>query len=896
MSDNKPVELNLELGFVVGGNATSSRRSNHDDDNASNQGHDYDNDDGTMMMAEGAASKSIGRSHHNYDPYYDLEEDYYSEDGANVKEEEGNETDIDDNIDDFEEQDEDEDEEVSHHGYNPINEEGEEECDNNEASKEQSNLNNLKKQSSTKATFETRQSKREISSLVQLATLKIASNLEKYPPSSLGVLSEYHWDAIVQARVQFQIQKRKESWKAPKSKNFIGYDGDCKLMDNKNGNSNNCNSSIKCSNERKMLPSLSAKFLLPIESHPNNIHISQSKMADNLLWREIVNYHYGGMNRPLSLEVPCNVVKERLCNWGSELGRIMLVPMSLEEFEKERMQQQQMQQQKKYEQQEKQEKKEENITGESMDSSSNKRKRNDSVVDELFGMEDGEADDPPPDGNHDEIIDTSKLKEDYQQYLEKESRERTGTLRSILHSLQSSPMGVTLLSETEIGKCASKAVKSMKKLLKPFSKSTSGKQRQQFDDNEEREMEEAFLGYPHFWKSFLWEGVEVAPQSLKHPSAAPGRNQLQQQETSSYQMLQDILQDWKDMACKDGNKDEPPTKKRKMEKAMVVATCGKSKKLSEQQHAIDMKLLHASPTWRALYTSLRERESLMRKSHGDKVRAIKESLEKGRRTVGKVTLKRAMGRVRGHVSGGGSSGSGGGSGSGEKMATSSGSKSSFASKQRTERREAILNRSRGNRTMQQQQQQQSSFSLFGGSGSKGGGGGSKLSQLRHESKVASAWSKGTLSSQTSTASKFGNAVANSSFGASVARASNGKTGRAKQSQALVQLRGGKQMKLPPKSMGGMGKTVGVGGVFSSLQEKKEKKEQQQQLLKQRARMQQQSPQKQRMMKPPPRGDTTRRSNPPSQRGRSMMKQIKQPSQMHRGARRDDGSAGNRKRW
>merc|ERR1719203_1299520 len=40
------------------------------------------------------------------------------------------------------------------------------------------------------------------SSLLHLATQVAASNLEKFPPGAIGVaLSEYHWDAIIKARV-----------------------------------------------------------------------------------------------------------------------------------------------------------------------------------------------------------------------------------------------------------------------------------------------------------------------------------------------------------------------------------------------------------------------------------------------------------------------------------------------------------------------------------------------------------------------------------------------------------------------------------------------------------------------------------------------------------------------
>ena len=50
--------------------------------------------------------------------------------------------------------------------------------------------------------------------------------------------------------------------------------------------------------------------------------------------------------------------------------------------------------------------------------------------------------------------------------------------------------------------------------------------------------------------------------------------------------------------------------------------------------------------------SLTNRELELRKSHGEKVRATREHLERDRPKIGKVILKRAVGRVRGGDVGG----------------------------------------------------------------------------------------------------------------------------------------------------------------------------------------------------------------------------------------------------
>ena len=108
---------------------------------------------------------------------------------------------------------------------------------------------------------------------------------------------------------------------------------------------------------------------------------------------------------------------------------------------------------------------------------------------------------------------------------------------------------------------------------------------------------------------------------------------------------------------------------------------------------------------------------------------------------------------------------------------------------REEKREAILNKSLGNRA-KMQQSAQIGYSKYLEK--------SKLDNIRRETKIAASRSK-------------------SSFGASVASA-RGQTIRrnTKPNQVHLQLKGGKSMKLPVPIAGKAGKAVGV---FSSLQQK-----------------------------------------------------------------------------
>jgi hypothetical protein len=389
-------------------------------------------------------------------------------------------------------------------------------------------------------------------------------------------------------------------------------------------------------------------------------------------------------------------------------------------------------------------------------------------------------------------------------------------------------MDMSLLADTDAGKCVCNAVKVLKKLDKRINRGGGGGEKNKCDG----EMEELLRGYPRFWKIVEWPpddryGILVA-------SSTP------------LTLLQAILQSWKDMATEErGDAEEEatspsasstsahlPSRKRKAgddderksasssssssssrSPAAAIATCGRSRNVSADRHRLDMELLHSSPTWRSLYLNLRRREAAVEKSHGDRLRSRREGLEKGRPKVGKVVQRTAVDRVRG---GGGNNDAGGGGGGGN-------SKRALGAGARERRREAILSKSLGDRARQQRLARNSSSSSSSSAAAAGGGGGGALARIRTESKVAASWSKSSLGPGGRSAAP------KASFGASVAsvavseRNGNGvsratTTGKHPGGEIHVALGNGKRMTLPPKASffaGGTGKGSVVGAAVGS---------------------------------------------------------------------------------
>jgi hypothetical protein len=492
----------------------------------------------------------------------------------------------------------------------------------------------------------------------------------------------------------------------------------------------------------------------------------------------------------------------------------------------------------------------------------------------------GEDDDSGIDSDHDEKDMTHNddevvMHHKYQQFMKQLANVNLETLKRTCYTLSESPMDVQLLSETKIGKSVSKAVKLLTKLKRKCDEREK-KNNRGFccglllgEDVELREI---------FWKRVVkWNGPIICYTSIVESATTSSscccdngqKNQMNQQrdrrevvELTPLELLEKLLDDWKEMASDSGvamhsnNVDKatainaaaaaaatttPPKKKRRMDDKLLhqghdntnepsnnkytnirVSTCGRDKHITLDQHLTDMKLLHNSPDWRSLYVSLTNRELELRKSHGEKVRATREHLERDRPKIGKVILKRAVGRVRGGDVGlgGGSVGllrrdsSSGGGGEEEEetdllsssrvstnlggtttmaMATTATKLSTFAADRKASRQEAILNKSKGLRAIQKQR------AMGVGYGSTSS---TKVAQIRQTSKVAAKWSK----------SSFGNSVASAAGSKSGVR----KVGMHKeQAQVQVTLQNGKTMKLPSASTA-CGKSTGK---FSSLHEK-----------------------------------------------------------------------------
>ena len=539
------------------------------------------------------------------------------------------------------------------------------------------------------------------SSLLDITTQMVASNLEMYPPGALGILSEYQWDNVVRALVANKGNTKLSSTNKSSSDSS---NKDSKLMGGSGWTKVKTSFALDSQSGKKQLPALSEKVLQSIEQHPNNVHISKSKVADEMLWKDIVDYNFNGMiNRPTSLQIPRDVLIGKLEGWSDKLLELV----------------------------------------------------------------------SPPEEETDESRSLQVIS----------SNRRTHQLPIILQSLKNVPMDVALLTDTNIGKSASKAAKVMKKLWKKVKNMSDS------------EKEINLLGYPFFWR----------------PMSEQNGNKIEVHTISQLEFLQQIIEDWKNMASENGvESSDPPKKKQKIDDkqkniTIPIATCGKDKKISMKQHQIDMKLLNESPDWRSLYQSLKKREEMLKKSHGDRVRTIRDNLKKDRPKVGKVVLKKAVGRVRG--------GDSSGMTTDQQYDTESATTSvSSTLSSRAEKREAILSKSLGHRARQQQLSRNSS--VFASSG--------KISQLKSETKVAASWQKSSHHNR------------HASFGASVARKGIDTIGSVraemKQGQVHIKLQNGKSMNLPSSSAVGLAKSVGAysslqqktvkPGVFSSIEQKK----------------------------------------------------------------------------
>jgi hypothetical protein len=119
----------------------------------------------------------------------------------------------------------------------------------------------------------------------------IVLNLERYPPDVFIILDEGEWDSLIKLRHE----------KSTPLKGNGGLDGTGRLH-----------------------PAVGEKFLSEVEEQ--NPHLQGSKIADALIWKDIVEYRFkkGGLSRPKNLLAPWPVLVEQLEQVGKVLNSCLL--------------------------------------------------------------------------------------------------------------------------------------------------------------------------------------------------------------------------------------------------------------------------------------------------------------------------------------------------------------------------------------------------------------------------------------------------------------------------------------------------------------------------------------------------------------------------------------------
>jgi hypothetical protein len=127
-------------------------------------------------------------------------------------------------------------------------------------------------------------------SLIYLCRSVIIANLERYPPDSLGIVSEEEWESII------RLRHRRTSPKAGSG----GLDGTGRIA-----------------------PALSDRFLAEVEQA--NPQIAESAVVDQLVWKDCVEYKFkmGGMTRPKTLTYPWPILMDKIRRTGDALALLM---------------------------------------------------------------------------------------------------------------------------------------------------------------------------------------------------------------------------------------------------------------------------------------------------------------------------------------------------------------------------------------------------------------------------------------------------------------------------------------------------------------------------------------------------------------------------------------------
>ena len=115
----------------------------------------------------------------------------------------------------------------------------------------------------------------------------VVKDLERYPAAAFGIIDEYQWDCILRLRHRRTKPLRGKG----------GIDGRGRLH-----------------------PAVTDKFMLELEEV--NPHLNQSKIADEYIWKDIVEYKFkkGGLSRPQGLLYPWPVLVKQLEDAGKVLS------------------------------------------------------------------------------------------------------------------------------------------------------------------------------------------------------------------------------------------------------------------------------------------------------------------------------------------------------------------------------------------------------------------------------------------------------------------------------------------------------------------------------------------------------------------------------------------------
>ena len=115
----------------------------------------------------------------------------------------------------------------------------------------------------------------------------IVKDLERYPAAAFGIIDEFQWDCIIELRHR----------KTKPLKGKGGIDGSGRLH-----------------------PAVTDKLMVEVEEV--NPHLNQSKIADALAWKDIVEYKFkkGGLSRPKGLIYPWPVLVQQIEDSGKALS------------------------------------------------------------------------------------------------------------------------------------------------------------------------------------------------------------------------------------------------------------------------------------------------------------------------------------------------------------------------------------------------------------------------------------------------------------------------------------------------------------------------------------------------------------------------------------------------